>query len=110
MKKGVIEISCPLYINERWLNSLDKNEIAVDEINKGIQIAIKKAISPYQNQFMNGLIVSEGTEEGYKISINFVTYDNILSIGELTLVANDTVVIVAPNGETNNMFILGKLG
>ena len=59
---------------------------------------------------MNGLIVSEGTEEGYKISINFVTYDNILSIGELTLAANDTVVIVAPNGETNNMFILGKLG
>ena len=99
-----------LYINERWLNSLDKNEIAVDELNKGIQIAIKKAISPYQNQFMNGLIVSTGTDEGYKVSINSIVYDNILSIGELTLAANDTVVIVAPNGETNNMFILGKLG
>ena len=61
----MIEISCPLYINERWLNSLDKNEIAVDELNKGIQIAIKKAISPYQNQFMNGLIVSTGTS-GYR--------------------------------------------
>jgi hypothetical protein len=89
---------------------LNKNEIAIEEIEKGINIMVKRAILPYTNQFMTGIIISNGSDEGYKININSIEYDNILSLGSLTLSTNDTVVAIAPNGQTNNIFILGKLG
>jgi len=51
---------------------LNKNEIAIEEIEKGINIMVKRAILPYTNQFMTGIIISNGSDEGYKININSI--------------------------------------
>lgn len=89
---------------------MNKNEIARNEIEKGISIAVKKAIEPYEKQFTNGIILSSGTIEGYKIKVDGVIYDNVLRLNSLTFNINDVVIVVYPNGNKNNMFILGKLG
>ena len=91
-------------------DSMNKNERAKEELQKGIAIAVNSAIEPYSKQFGTALIISNGTNVGYKIKWNTKQYDNILSLNKLTLSANDTVAIIVPNGQTNNMFILGKLG
>lgn len=89
---------------------MNKNERAIEELQKGIENYIKYAIEPYSKQFGTALIISNGTNVGYKIKWNNKQYDNILSLNKLTLSTNDTIIVVSPNGQTNNIFILGKLG
>ena len=39
-----------------------------------------------------------------------VTYNNVLSIGNIPFSANSTVFLISPNAQFSNQFILGKLG
>lgn len=87
----------------------NKIKKAIEELEKGIEIAFKR-ITKLTKQIETGIIISVGTNEGYKINLNNIEYDNILSINGVTLNENDTAIVVMPNGQINNMFILGKLG
>ena len=39
-----------------------------------------------------------------------VTYNNVLSIGNIPFPVNSTVFLISPNAQFSNQFILGKLG
>lgn len=46
----------------------------------------------------------------YKIMINSIAYDNVCALSGNTFKKNETVKVVVPQGNYNQMFILGKLG
>lgn len=46
----------------------------------------------------------------YKIMVNNITYDNIRTLSGNTFIKNETVKVIVPQGNYNQMFILGKLG
>jgi len=88
---------------------MNKNERAKLELQKGIEVLVDRAFKSISKQFTTGIIVSNGTNQGYKVNVNKEEFDNILSLNGITLSSNNTVVVVYPNGQENNMFILGKL-
>lgn len=89
---------------------MNKEEQAYKQLKKGIEVFVKQAIEKAPiTRVDNAIIISNGTREGYKIKINFVEYDNIKVLNGVSLSANDIVKIIVPNGNMNNMFILGKI-
>lgn len=89
---------------------MDKNEKALQELMQGIAYYIKQTIAHSSiTSIETGLIVSTGTEEGYKIKLNNLAYDNIKALNGAIFGVNDTVKVVIPNGNYNEMFILGKI-
>lgn len=46
----------------------------------------------------------------YKIKFNNIVYDNIRTLSGNTFTVNETVKVLIPQNNYNQMFILGKLG
>jgi hypothetical protein len=89
---------------------MDKNEKALQELMQGIAYYIKQTIEHSNiTAIETGLIVSTGTDEGYKVKLNNLTYDNIKALNGAIFGVNDTIKVVIPNGNYNDMFILGKI-
>ena len=81
---------------------------AYEELKKGISNAITSSIDKAKfTKIEIGYVDSVGTKCGYKVKINNTYYDNIPYLN--TISTGDIVVIVFPNNNTSNMFILGKL-
>lgn len=90
---------------------MDKEKKAYDELCKGIQIAVNSAVDKLPvTKISNAIVVAKDSVEGYNIKLDGILYNQVsaLDIGK-TFVANQVVVVVIPNGNYNNMFILGGL-
>lgn len=55
------------------------------------------------------VVLGNGTKEGNKLKIRNAEYDNILSVGNIVFPENSIVYTLAPNGQYNQLFILGQL-
>ena len=89
---------------------MTKEENGFNELVKGIQnyIDIKMQKVPYVKTD-NAVVVSAGTSFGNKIRVRDVIYDNVKSVGNIVYPEASVVYVIAPNGQYNNMFILGQL-
>lgn len=79
---------------------------AIEELKKGIALYVEKLLNeaPF-DKTVTGIIKDIGTlPNTYNIVINGVEYNNILSYD--THNANDTVKVLIPQNNYNNMFIL----
>lgn len=55
------------------------------------------------------VVLGNGTKEGNKLKIRNAEYDNIMSVGNIVFPENSIVYTLAPNGQYNQLFILGQL-
>ena len=85
-------------------NEREKN--AYDQLLQGVQSFVKKCVNESNRDITTtARIVSIQSDGSYNIDLNGVEYKNIDTIGgECTL--NETVRVVIPQGQYNNMFIL----
>jgi len=70
-----------------------------------VGLSIEKA--PF-DQCYTAIIMATSTT-GYTIKLNNKLYYNIGTLSSSSHVINDTVKVMIPNNQYNNMFILGKL-
>ena len=80
-------------------------------LEKGIMKYVDDGIknSP-DTESITGLVASvPSNNSGYGVKINGVTYTHVPSLGATNYNVNDTVIVIIPNGQYNNMYILGKL-
>ena len=84
---------------------MNKNEKAKIELQKGIEIAIQKAINDAPFDKIETGIIKGVTNNGYTVLINKVLYYNIKTIGGSCII-NEVVKVVTPQNQSNNMFIL----
>ena len=76
----------------------------INGVNSAINMAVKNA---NYNKIKRGLIISDGTIEGHKVKIGTQLYDNVPYLNSVS--TGDTCIVVIPNNNANDMFILGKL-
>ena len=88
---------------------MNKEELeAYNSLINGVNSAISMAIdNANYNKIKRGFVLSSGTTEGFKVKIGTQTYDNLPYLNSVS--TNDTCIVVVPNNNTNDMFILGKL-
>lgn len=81
--------------------------------NNPLVTGINRSIEENKNSFditKTALITAVSTATtGYSIKLDGITYTNIKVLNAISLVVNNTVAICIPQGNYNNMFILGKL-
>ena len=93
---------------------------------KLIKEAIQETTETYVDQYMKnatfvkteiGVVIGKGSHKGNKITIKQdkmgiqknPIYDDIMSVGNIIFDDNCVVYVFIPNGQYNNMFILGQL-
>lgn len=54
---------------------MNKNERAKLELQKGIEVLVDRAFKSISKQFTTGIIVSNGTNQGYKVNVNKEEFD-----------------------------------
>lgn len=83
-----------------------------NELEKGIFNYVDRKVETASNgtKMTTGIIIGTVGLDGYTVRLNDQDYTNLLSLNGVTFADRDTVVVVMPNGNYNNMFILGKLG
>ena len=81
---------------------MNKNEKAKIELQKGIEIAIQKAINDAPFDKIETGIIKGVTNNGYTVLINKVLYYNIKTIGGSCII-NEVVKVVTPQNQSNNM-------
>ncbi len=81
--------------------------------NDPLVTGINRSIKDNNNSFditKTALVTAVSTATtGYSIKLDGVTYANIKVLNGESLSVNNTVVVCIPQGNYNNMFILGKL-
>ena len=82
---------------------MEKN--AYQQLLEGIQYYVDKVVSDNQEKTFTARIVSAEEDGTYTINLNGVKYSNISTIGGSCSV-NETVRVLVPQGQYNNMFIL----
>ena len=90
---------------------MDKNEIAMQELQKGIDNAIKQAINnaPFDKTEIGKIVYVNSTDGTYNVELNKITYENIDTLNKMSFIINDMVKIMIPQNNYNNMFIYGKI-
>lgn len=89
-------------------NTADKNIEAINVLIKGIDTLIENKMSGV-TQILTGVITNVNVSEGlYSVVINGNTYTEVSSITD-TLSVGVTVKVVIPQGQYNQMFILGYI-
>lgn len=82
----------------------------MNELTKGItRYDDKRRAETPCNTTLRGIIKATGVN-GYTVSIDGEEYTNIMVLNGVSLSINDTVILIVPNNQLNNIFILGKLG
>ena len=93
---------------------------------KLIKEAIQETTETYVDQYMKnatfvkteiGVVIGKGSHKGNKITIKQdkmgiqknPIYDDIMSVGNIIFDDGCVVYVFIPNGQYNNMFILGQL-
>ena len=85
---------------------MDKYENAVEQLKSGIKTYIdKKAIEIPCDRTFTALVTKINQNGTYEILLNGVKYNNIKTIGG-TCYVNETVKVLVPQNNYNNMFIL----
>lgn len=82
----------------------------MDNLTKGTIRYNNKQIddAPYTSQ-RNGIVKASGLD-GYTVEVDGVLYTNMLVLNGVSLSTNDTVIVIKPNNQFSNAYILGKLG
>jgi len=82
----------------------------MDDLTKGTMRYGSKQIddAPYTRE-TRGRVISSGLD-GYTIDINGKQFTNVMVLNGIALSTNDIVIVIIPNNQTSNMYILGKLG
>ena len=86
---------------------MDTNDRAMESLVKGIDYLVQQSFdsSPFDRTY-SGVIISYRGNDRYNVQINGTQYDNVPSM-QSDLEIYSTVKIVIPQGNMNNMFILG---
>lgn len=89
------------------------SQVAINSLMEGIAqyVDYKVSTTPYVKTEM-GKIVSSTLTDGkwlHKVAIRNMEYNDIKSVGNLKFNNNSIVYLFIPNGQYNNMFILGQL-
>lgn len=90
---------------------MDKNQIAMQELQKGVDNAIKQAINnaPFDKTEIGKIVYVNSTDGTYNVELNKITYENIDTLNKMSFIINDMVKIMIPQNNYNNMFIYGKI-
>lgn len=90
---------------------MDKNQIAIQELQKGVDNAIKQAINnaPFDKTEIGKIVYVNSTDGTYNVELNKITYENIDTLNKMSFIINDMVKIMIPQNNYNNMFIYGKI-
>ena len=56
-----------------------------------------------------GGVIKDSTASGYTVTIGNTDYTNVPTTSSTSHSVNDTVKVMIPQGQYNNMFILGKV-
>lgn len=90
---------------------MNKNKVAIEQLQQGIVIAVAKAIkeAPFDKTEIGQIKEYNSDINTYNITLNNKTYENISTINGLSFSINDTVKILVPQNNYNNMFIYGKI-
>ena len=82
------------------------NQLAYEELKKGIQTYVEHCLDNYPNDITyTGIVIAVRPFNLYNIKINGVTYNNISTIGG-TCVKNELVKVLVPQGNYSAMVIL----
>lgn len=84
---------------------MNKNENAKMEIQKGIEIFTKDAISKAPFDVTEIGVINSSTQNGYSVKIKGKTYNNVKTNGG-TCTIGEVVKVLVPQNQYNNMFIL----
>ena len=85
---------------------MNKYENAVDQLKKGIEIYIDKKTDEITcDKTFTALVTKVNSNGTYAVSLNGVEYNHIKTIGG-TCYVNETVKVLVPQNNYNNMFIL----
>ena len=90
---------------------MDKNQIAMEQIQKGIENAVNKAIkdAPFDKTEIGKIISINSSDGTYDVELNKITYENIDTLNNMSFNINDMVKVMIPQNNYNNMFIYGKI-
>lgn len=85
---------------------MDKNKNAVEQLKEGISVYVDKKLDniPFDRTF-TALITKVSSNNTYSVLLNGVEYNNIRTIGGSCYI-NETVKVVVPQNNYNNMYIL----
>lgn len=90
---------------------MNKYEEAVYQLQKGIEAYVDKKISETKfDKTYVGVIVDRNKDNTYSVNIKNVVYNNILVAGNLECQPNETVRVLVPMNNFNNMFIIKMNG
>ena len=90
---------------------MNKNQIAMQELQKGVDNAIKQAINnaPFDKTEIGKIVYVNSTDGTYNVELNKITYENIDTLNNMSFNINDMVKVMIPQNNYNNMFIYGKI-
>lgn len=87
---------------------MEINEQAINSMVKSISTEFKKLINNLNYDKSYKGTVSEVLENGrYKVNINNKEY-SLYSSSDMTFVVHDKIWVIAPNNNSNNMYINGR--
>ena len=83
----------------------------MDSLSLGTLRITDKSIkdAPYDKTF-TARVTAYSANNGHTVKLNGEEYTFVMSLNATVYSVNDTVLVTIPNGQYNNMFILGKLG
>ena len=89
---------------------MDNNEKAIDSLLKGVEYMVDNKIktSPMDRTTV-GIVKKVNTDDTYDVQINRTTYGNVPSMFK-GLAVGESVKVLIPQGQMNQIFILGKIG
>lgn len=89
---------------------MDNNEKAIDSLLKGVEYMVDSKIktSPMDRTTV-GIVKKVNTDDTYDVQINRTTYGNVPSMFK-GLAVGESVKVLIPQGQMNQIFILGKIG
>lgn len=86
-------------------------EEAIKQMLEGNQLLIRRAIDgAHYDSTKVGVVISDGTNEGYKIRVGSLEYDNVDSLNNAQYTPNQIVMVTMPQNSLGDMYITGAIG
>lgn len=80
-----------------------------NDLEKGILRYVETMLNKAPRDSVVGGVIKASTPTGYTVTIGNIDYPNVPTLSSTSHSINDTVKVMIPNNQYNNMFILGKV-